>query len=119
MQDEVFKERRSSDVGAHGGIHNILVNIQHSAQEIKDRVISIELKQDSINSAFLRNDLGSVDYDGHRKDHLSIKRSEDTMDKYKFEVAKTILKWGIAALIALLASGALHKTAMLLGIPAI
>lgn len=119
MLNEPFTERRILNTQAYQTIQDILLIIQKDAQEIKNRVISIEYKQDMAASAFIKNDLGLPDYDGHRKDHLAIKKSEETLDKYKFEFTKSLLKWGGAALAALLFSGVLHKIALFLGIPGV
>ena len=119
MQIYESNERRNTDRENHAEIHEILLNVQNAAQDIKERVISIEIKQDIANSAFSKNDLGAVDYDGHRKDHLAIRKSEETVGKYKFEFAKSALKWGVTAIAALLFSGFLHKIAVLLGVPGV
>lgn len=117
MQIYESTERRTNDRENHTEIYEILLNVQTAARDIKDRVISIEYKQDLANSAFSKNDLGTVDYDGHRKDHLDIKKAKETVDKYKFEFTKSLLKYVAIAAVTLIFSGFIHKIALLVGIP--
>ncbi len=57
-------------------------------------------------TAFLVNDLGTKDYEGHRQDHLRRQRAEQTMDVYKQEGFTTFLRWVVGAIIAAWVLGA-------------
>ena len=116
--EEIIQERRHSDDN-YTIIHNILLEVHKTTTEIKDKVKSIEANQDSIESAFSKNDLGKIDYDGHRKDHLQIQKSHNVLEKYKFDITKSILVWTIGILGVIFFSGAIHQLAIILKVPTI
>lgn len=74
---------------------------QHS--EVLERVAALEVQAASIQAqitsvktAFIRNDIGGEDYDGHRRDHLIRKQSEDALQSIKIETAKKVV-WSLIA----------------------
>lgn len=117
MQNEEYNERRDADKNAHAEIHNILVNVQAVVTDTKDRISSIDRRLELIDTAFVKNDLGKPDYDQHRKDQLNARKTEETLNKYKFEFTKSLLKWVGVTVAALLLSGVFNKAATLLGAP--
>lgn len=71
-------------------------------QEIRDRVAKLE---EGMTVAFPKNDLGRPDWDGHRMDHVYRMEQAKELRGYKIEATKKILVVGVAAIVALLASG--------------
>ena len=55
------------------------------------RVASIERDLEQIKAAFPRDDVGAVDYRGHRGYHAQKIAEEQTMGEYKQEVTKKIV----------------------------
>ncbi|MFI3217513.1 MAG: hypothetical protein QX189_00085 [Methylococcales bacterium] len=87
----------------------ILLEIQSISVEIKDRLAAIEAKQLTVDSAFMMNDLGKPDYDGHRKEHITFKKQETIVENYKFAVTKKILTWGAVGIVTLIGSSLVEK----------
>lgn len=58
---------------------------------IDKRLTAIEQRLDLTASAFVVNDLGRPDYDGHRRSHSVLMRTAETMEGYKQGVVKQIL----------------------------
>ena len=74
-------------------------------QSLNRRILALEGAVERINTAFVRNDLGLPDYDGHRVDHVTrVARSKD-MDGYLQEVTKFLLRGAIVVLFGILAYG--------------
>ena len=65
---------------------------------IDKRLSAIEHRLDLTASAFVVNDLGRPDYDGHRKAHITYMRTAETMTEYKNGAVKQV----IAALVIFL-----------------
>lgn len=73
--------------------------------EIRDRVVKVEESIKVFNTAFPKNDLGSPDFDGHRRDHVVRMEEAKSMQEYKIEVTKKVLVAAIFALLALVGVG--------------
>ena len=55
-------------------------NIEKEMEELNARVSAVEHKMARMTEAFVTNDLGVPDYDGHRRDHFT-RREQDTVIK--------------------------------------
>ena len=93
---------RSSDAGC--SIENC-----DTALELKQRVASIERKQGDMVNAFLLNDLGLPDFDGHRKDHLAIRKASEVMSRYKIGATEKVIGIIVIAVLGLLNTGLITK----------
>ena len=66
-------------------------------QQLSNRLARVEGDVERIKTAFVLNDRGAEDYDGHRKDHFERgKAAEDaaqTMRVLKTDATKSLLKW--------------------------
>lgn len=105
LNQVILEERRSDDHEAHRIIHDVLVTVKQDISEVKTTLINIDNNLKVVDTAFIKNDLGNVDYDGHRKDHLHIEKSKKIMDNYKYDTAKMIIAVIVAFAIGLLADG--------------
>lgn len=74
---------------------------------LNDRVSALEHKTARAAEAFVKNDLGVPDYDGHRKAHLDSMEQAKVVAGYKRNMTQRILDWGLAGVGVLLGAGAL------------
>ena len=73
-----------------------------------------EVEDININSAFLRDDLSSPDYPGHRSFHLERRASDKIISEYKISGTKVIIGIIITFMLGLIASGFVAKLANIL-----
>jgi hypothetical protein len=93
---------------------SILENLEHPSNkdllsvitQINERTRAIEQTLKSQASAFVINDLGTPDYDGHRKSHIKLENEAKLVESYKNNVSETIIKWAVTGILILLAVGA-------------
>ena len=107
-QDNQTPKRRASDLTSSGGSPTIS-DVWRLTVEIREQVDSIERRQVETISAFITNDLGKPDYDGHRRDHKKLAANEIIMDGYKSEATKKILGLLVVFIVGLIASGLLTR----------
>lgn len=73
------------------------------------RLAALETDVAQLKTAFVLNDRGSEDYDGHRKDHYvrseAAKTAEKTMGELKADATKTLLKVVLTAAAGIFALG--------------
>lgn len=74
-------------------------------EQIKATVTHLERCIASLKTAFVINDLGKPDFDGHRKSHHDMITAAKTMDAYKEEGMISIIKWVAGAVLAALLLG--------------
>lgn len=74
---------------------------------LNDRVSKLEHKGSRAAEAFVKNDLGVPDYDGHRKAHLEMIEQAKVVAGYKRTMTQRVLEWGLAGIGVLLGAGAL------------
>lgn len=78
-------------------------------QKLNQRLSGVEADVAHLKTAFVLNDRGVEDYDGHRKDHY--KRAKDgedaekVMGDLKADATKTLLKWALTAAAGIFALG--------------
>lgn len=94
--------------------HSVLVEIQDIAVDIRNRVTNIEAKITALDTAFVSNDIGRPDYDGHRKEHSIIKKQAATLENYKVDITKKLIEWFIIGSIVLIGTGLLYKIAAII-----
>lgn len=86
-----------------------IADVWHISLEIRDRLAVVERQQLEYMSAFPVNDLNKPDYDGHRKSHTSMAKSQEIMSSYKNEATKKVIGIVIVFIIGLISSGFLSK----------
>ena len=78
-------------------------------RDINVRLGRIETDVAQLKTAFVLNDRGAEDYDGHRKDHYvrseSARATEKTMGELKSDATKTLLKIVLTAAAGVFALG--------------
>lgn len=72
----------------------------------KRRVSDCELCHQVL-KAFVLNELGEPDFDGHRKAHNHMIEAEKVLKGYKLEATKKVIGWVIALLLGVLSTGAI------------
>ena len=74
-----------------------MLQCSDDVQQLNHRLARVEGDVERIKTAFILNDRGSEDYDGHRKDHFErSKAAEDaaqTMRELKTDATRSLLKW--------------------------
>lgn len=65
---------------------------QRLATSLVERVAKLERSVEQYSTAFVKNDLGQPDLDGHRRAHSELVKAAETMDEYKAEGAKNIIR---------------------------
>lgn len=76
--------------------------------QINERTREIEKNIKSLSTAYVKNDLGEPDYDGHRKSHIQMDKQADLVENYKKGITETIITWLVTGLMIVLASGAME-----------
>lgn len=96
---------------------NILDTIFGRIRSIEEKMELLVLKVDQLNTAFIKNDLGTPDYDGHRKEHIkghiSLEKTRTALEGYKEASTKQLINIIISGVVILLIGGAIQwiKTA--------
>ena len=75
---------------------------------LDQRVQTMEHSCIRMKEAFVKNDLGLPDYDGHRTDHKNRKEEAQVLEGYKRDMTKSILV-GVALFVAGLFSSGLSE----------
>ena len=60
-------------------------------KKLNQRLAAIELDVSNIKTAFLKNDLGTPDYDGHRVKHKKDDQDDNTLKQYKHKFTEKLL----------------------------
>lgn len=79
------------------------------------RIVRIENELVQLKTAFLRNDLGTEDYDGHRRDHGDRVKSAAVMDEYKQTITKKIINVVLGVALTALGTGIVQMLMSKLG----
>lgn len=101
------KHRRRVDDLTDDGVKPTVMDAWHSAQLAHKRLNDLERKHLQIDRSFVKDDLGTPDYEGHRKAHLSLIEAEKVLDGYKQEATKKVLGWFVALLLGAMGSALL------------
>lgn len=82
-----------------------LEDVWELLKDINDRLSKIEHQYGYMRSAFVQNDLGKPDYDGHRRAHAAMMKADAAMESYKQEGTKSFIKIVIGFLSGVFALG--------------
>ena len=78
-------------------------------QKLNQRLSDVEADVAHLKTAFVLNDRGTEDYDGHRKDHhkrsKAAEEEEKAMGELKSDATKTLLKWLLTVAAGIFAMG--------------
>ena len=72
---------------------------------MQDHCNKFEARITALERAFVQDDLGNPDIEGHRKAHLASIEASKVVDSYKSEATKKIIGWAVAAMLAGLVAG--------------
>lgn len=73
--------------------------------EIRDRVARIESRAAAVDTAFVVDDLGRPDYDGHRASHRRMIKDAEAVDNYKMDATKKVIGIAIGFVVLLMTTG--------------
>lgn len=79
--------------------------IEQDIHSLNNRLSALEHRHGNVSEAFVKNDLGKADYDGHRKAHLAMIEQAKVVEGYKTDVTKKILEYAVVGAIALFLAG--------------
>lgn len=65
-----------------------------------EQLVAMQQHLKQLNTAFIRNDLGVEDFDGHRKDHLQRKASSDALATITVGAAQKVVYSIVGGLLA-------------------
>lgn len=103
--------RRASD---QNGVSN--ADILEAVQGLREDVRDLKTSIGAIDTAFILNDLGKPDYDGHRSAHKNMIQAAKTIESYKIDATKKLLAWGAGILLLVLTTGTGEQLKKLLGL---
>lgn len=75
---------------------------------INTRLESVEHSHNRMKEAFVKNDLGLPDYDGHRVSHANSIEKAKVVQGYQRDMTKRTLEWILVAVGVLIGQGALE-----------
>lgn len=81
---------------------------QKELEAMEARVQALEIGVSRMREAFVKNDLGVPDYDGHRVAHFNEIERSKVVDGYKRDLTKRILEWMLVAVSVLIGQGAIE-----------
>lgn len=94
-------ERRRASDGATGTPEQVWELLT----QLRDSITAIATTQAQQTTAFIKNDLGTPDYDGHRKAHIAAVEAAKVVEGYKQDATKKIIVSFITWLSGVLALG--------------
>jgi hypothetical protein len=101
-KNNIFKRKTDyKEDGTLPGIQDTWILAEHAHRRIDDLKIDHEL----VKRAFIKDDLGTPDYDGHRKSHKTINDTQALVQDYKVSMTKDVIKIVVGFLIGALAIG--------------
>ena len=106
MQDtnENNFRRRAEDRTESGGAPTV-ADAWHRAGLAHKRLFEFDARVAAIERAFVKDDLGTPDLEGHRKAHRELIEAGKVMDGYKNEATKKLIGWALAIILGAMSSG--------------
>lgn len=77
----------------------------HLARLAHNRIDELKVEHNLLTRAFLKDDLDTPDYDGHRKSHKKFQEAESLVQDYKVSMTKDALRIVVGFIIGLLVIG--------------
>ena len=102
--DSPFR-RRAEDMTQAGGVPTAQDAWIRSGLAHK-RLDEFEAKGGLIDRAFVKDDLGTPDFEGHRRAHANLIEADKLLQSYKNEATKKVIGWIVAVLLGALGSSA-------------
>ncbi len=81
---------------------------QKELEAVEARVQALEIGVSRMREAFIKNDLGVPDYDGHRVAHFNAVEQSKVVAGYKNDLTKRVLEWLLVAVAVLIGQGAIE-----------
>ncbi len=76
--------------------------------DVQGRVQVLETGHARMKEAFIKNDLGIPDFDGHRVSHYNAVEQAKVVKGYTQDMTKKVLEWLLVAVAVLIGQGALE-----------
>lgn len=82
----------------------------------REEITKLQASVGAMRDAFILNDIGKPDFEGHRVAHRKMVDAEKTLQIYKVDATKKVLSWIVGIALALFATGANTHLAKLFGV---
>ena len=112
MRDNNNYTRRASDLTNSGG-QPTLTDVWKLLIEVRESLDDVIRQQEAHTSAFIKDDLDRPDFDGHRKSHIKMIKSDEIVREYKTDATKKIIELLVIYAVGVLSSGVLSKFGIL------
>lgn len=96
--------RRASDLKPPTNPSN--ADLFNEIRAVRSAVSNVESAMGLMKDAFVLNDLGKPDYEGHRSAHRSMIEAQKALAGYKVDMTKKVLSWAAGGLFLLFTTGA-------------
>jgi len=87
--------------GTSPGVQDAWILADHAHRRIDD----LRIDQELVKRAFIKDDLGTPDFDGHRKSHKTINDTQALVQDYKISMTKDLIKWIVSFILGALLVG--------------
>ena len=84
--------------------------MQKELDELEGRVTVLEVSVKDISKAFIKNDLGEPDYDGHRKKAKEVDDAEGVSRDIKVMATKQLIQWVFGLILTAIAGLSFWKS---------
>jgi hypothetical protein len=102
--DENKNYKRITDFTEEGKEPNVQ-DSWHLARLAHTRINDLRAEHNLLSRAFLKDDLNTPDYDGHRKAHRKFQEAENLVQDYKVTMTKDVIKLVVGFVIGILVLG--------------
>ena len=82
--------------------------LRKDVDDLHARLSVVEHSHSSMREAFIQNDLGKPDYDGHRRGHKQLVKDSEVVEGYQIDATKKVVGAVVLGAITLTMSGALE-----------
>ena len=82
--------------------------LKKEVEDVNARLSVVEHSHGSMREAFIQNDLGKPDYDGHRRGHKQLVKDAEVVEGYQADATKKVLGAVAIGVVTLTITGALE-----------
>ncbi len=109
FHESQFAESRNRRVADRDDYAHMPPDLWRLLTDIRERGVRMEQKLDSMTTAFVKDDLGRPDYDGHRRAHSAMVKQAETIESFKMDATKKVLIALFVFIAGLMGSGFLSQ----------
>jgi hypothetical protein len=87
---------------------NAIDALRKDVDDLHARLSVVEHSHSSMREAFIQNDLGKPDYDGHRRGHKQLVKDSEVVEGYQIDATKKVVGAVVLGVLTLTMTGALE-----------